>query len=291
MKRLLVLFISALFSAVLLCGWKTENTIALSEALKTGKVNAKLTGLGGHSGKCVSMTIENKSGKSTSFLLRAGEIMNSEDEGEQDLLVVHDQNIPLAAGQKKNVQLEGFCCQLHNASPGSGSGFKLGKQASDNLKKLCVWLKGKPIPYEVLQEAVWCLSDGNSPSNISVAEDSPQAEPVKQLRKRVCDLTKQADTWYSTPQQRILNEERQIESNPVEVFGDIEYTIKNTSSILGEVRNERNEVVIKMGEAQPLPAGTFTYFFHIKVLGYPKGHYHVLIKSGTEQIMDKEFVI
>lgn len=291
MNRFLVLIVPMLLGLAMVCGWKAESTLALSEAVKNGKVNVKLTGLGGHSGKCVSMTIENKSGKSTSFILRAGEIMNSEDEGEQDLLVVHDQDIPLAVGQKKKVQLEGFCCQLHNASPGSGSGFKLGKQAGDNLKKLCGWLKGKPIPYDVLQEAVWCLSDGNSPTNISVPDDSPQAEPVKQLRKFVCELTKQNDPWYSTPQQRLINEERQIESNPVEVYGDIEYTIQNTTHVAGEVRNEKNEVVVKMGEAQPLPPGTFTYFFHIKVAGYPKGHYHVLLKAGNVQIMDKEFVI
>ena len=108
------------------------------------------------------------------------------DEGEQDLLVVHDQNIPLAAGQKER-NLEGFCCQLHNASPDRVRGLKWENRPVITLKNYAFGSRGNQFT-RCFREAVWCFGWKQS-SNISVAEDSPQAEPVKQLRKQVCDLT------------------------------------------------------------------------------------------------------
>ncbi|MCC6372527.1 MAG: hypothetical protein IT236_16100 [Bacteroidia bacterium] len=281
-----------LFSGcVLFCGWKSNSTLHLSEAGAKSLVKTSFKGQGGHSGKCVQLQLQNLKQSQLQLVLNSGDLLNSSDDEEQDLLVVHNQPIVLNPGETKTVAIEGYCCQLHNSSPGAGSGFKLDKTKNKNLKQLCDYLIGKPISPHLIQEAVWCISDDNNPANISDIDDGKEKQEIKDLRKFVCDLTKKEDPWYSTPQSRVVNESRQILDNPVEVFGNIKYTITTQTPVNAELRNEANEVVLNMDDPKPLPAGTFKYWFHLKIKGYPKGKYHVILKAGNEQILDKEFLI
>lgn len=69
--------------------------------------------------------------------------------------------------KQKHLSMESFCCQLHNRAPRAGDAYTLDKARTENLKKLCAYLINKSIPTYVIQEAVWCVSDDNSPCNIT----------------------------------------------------------------------------------------------------------------------------
>jgi len=50
-------------------------------------------------------------------------------------------------------------------------------------------------------------------------------------------------------------------------------------------------VVINIKGTQVVPPGTFDYKFKLKIKGFEKGTYHVILKTTTEQILDQEFTL
>jgi len=288
------------FCMALLCfaftNKKVENKITIADAVAKGIVKINLSGKGGHSGNCINLDITNLKQTDCIIYFEAGRRLNSIDDGEQDLLMVRNREIPLKAGEKKKIELSGFCCQLHNSSPDNGSGFGLGKTADDKLLKLAQFINGKVIPDHVVQEAVWSVSDGEDPSNISTLDGDAHANEtvkknVNELRKFICNLLGKPDPWYSTPQKRVITPERIIEPNPVEVYGAINYEIKNTVIINSELQDENHKLLFSFNGKNSMTPGKWDYNFHLKIEGFPKGKYHVVLKAGTEQIMDKEFTI
>lgn len=291
------IFINTLALAVLCLAFtkKVENKVTITDAVNKGMVKVKLSGKGGHSGNCLTLDIQNLKQSEMQIAFDAGRRFNSNNDEEQDLLMVRDQVITLKAGEKKKVDLSGFCCQLSNHSPSNGSGFSLGKPAEDKLLKLARFISSKAIPDHIVQEAVWCISDGQDPSNISVMETESRNEKIQnnisELRKFVCDLTGKEDPWYSTPQKRVETPERLIEPNPVEVYGAIKYEVKSSTVINSELQDESGRTIFAMPGKNVMDKGTWDYNFHLKVEGFPKGKYHVILKAGATQIMDKEFTI
>jgi hypothetical protein len=275
---------------------RTESKISIADAVAKGIVKIKLSGKGGHSGNCISLDITNLKQSDYIISFDAGRRLNSNDDGEQDLLMARNREIPLKAGEKKKMDLAGFCCQLSNSSPKNGSGFGLGEPADEKLLKLSQFINGKIIPDDIVQEAVWSVSDGQDPSNISTLDDDSKAnETVKknvtELRKFICDLLGKEDPWYSTPQKRVVTAERTIVPNPMEVYGAINYEIKKTTVINSELQDENHKVLFSFAGKNTMTPGKWDYNFSLKVAGFPKGKYHVILKASGEQIMDKEFAI
>jgi hypothetical protein len=294
MKKSTGIFIVPLMLVILcfaIAARKAEEKIVIADAVTKGMVKVKISGKGGHSGSCLSMEIQNLKSGPLTIVFEAGRRLNSADDGEQDLLMVRDQVITLKPGEKKKADLSGFCCQLKNHSPASGSGFGLGKLADEKLVKLAKFINGKAIRSSVVQEAVWCISDDQDISNISGEEGDPQAKDINELRKFICTLTGKPDPWYSTPQKRIETPERTIEPNPVEVYGEIKYVVASTTVINSELHDANGKLLFSFNGNHQMTPGTYDYNFHLKVEGFEKGKYHVILKAGTTQIMDKEFNI
>jgi hypothetical protein len=286
----IVCFISLAF-CVVFSGWTPSVQLSVRQAVIGKKAKVSFKSEGGHSGKCVLVQVTNLTKTRLEIKLASGEMLNSADNNEQDLLIVHDQPLVLAAGQTTSFPIEGFCCQLHNKSPGKGNGFIIDKPKQDKLLKLCSYLCDKPLPMSAIQEAIWCVSDDNNPSNIDGGNTPTMRTKIEDLRKYVCKLTGKPDPWYTTPQERIITPQREIINNPVTIYGEIQYTLDEAKPIDGEVRNENNEVIMSMPDKSPPQAGTFIYNFKLRVEGFPKGKYHVLLKSGGMMMMDKEFVL
>ncbi|MBC7864400.1 MAG: hypothetical protein IAF38_15610, partial [Bacteroidia bacterium] len=109
--------------------------------------------------------------------------------------------------------------------------------------------------------------------------------------KFVCKLRGIEDSWYSTPQKRIETPQRIIQSNPVEVYGAIKYKVVSKTAITSELYNSAGELMFSFKGKNEMEPGTWDYNFHLKVEGFEKGKYHVKLKSGSTEIMDKEFAI
>jgi hypothetical protein len=293
-------FLFSIFSALLILMSFRKPVVAkisINDAVLKGLVKIKLNGAGGHSGRCVTGEIQNLKGQELNITFLPGHRLNSADDTEQDLLIVREQMIVLSGSEKKNLDLSAFCCQLTNKSPGQGSGFKLGKSADEKLVKLSKFINGlDSLPDGVLQEAVWCISNNNNPSNIALYSDgsnenSHLKKNVDSLRKFVCKTTGKPDTWYSTPQNRFETPERIIQPNPVEVYGTFSYEVTTPTTLNSELIDPQGKVFFKMPGKEVKRKGKWDYEFQVYVKGFPPGNYHIVLKSGNTVIVDKEFTI
>lgn len=262
--------------------------LTLDEAVAQKKVELVCNGLGGHSGKSVELSIKNNSADILQLRLPEGTLFEADNASEQNLLVPEPEVLVLIKGQKKKFNVSGYCTELSDMSPSKGSGFKLKKTGNENMKKLVAYFKQHPgLPEDDVQEAIWCISDGSDVSNI--CNDTTQQ--VKDLRKFVCELTKQPDVWYNTPIERVVTPERVISNVPTVVFGMITLEADKAMKIKSEIRDASGKMISANPETMSFPQGKFHFEFKVTVKGWEKGKYTVVYYSEEKTIISQEFEI
>jgi hypothetical protein len=259
-------------------------SITLDEAVKQKIVTAKFTGLGGHSGNCIQMQLTNNKNKGISIVLPAGTMFEPSDEGAQNIIMPQEQLMVLKGGEKKGMKLRGFCCQATDRSPSAEMDFVLSRNEDPKMKQLYSFVKGKKYTDDILQDAVWSLSDDHSVSNIYGAD-------VRPLREELCKIKGTTDTWYSTPQHHTVDAEGNISHETVQVSGTIKFKAEKAGKITSEIHDATGKVVTKNPNSLSFPAGNIEYDFNIKVGGWVKGKYTVHLMNNGEEIHKQEFSI
>jgi hypothetical protein len=290
--KLAIIMALAFFAPLLfLSTVPAEKKMTIQDAVKSRQATVSVVSKGGHSGSCLSLTVANTSGQKAIFMIPPGTVFKAADEGEQDIFVVKAQLITLNAAQKKTIDASGFCCQLHDRSPGSGSAFNVDITSNEKLKKLAEHINQGSYPADVYQEAIWCVSDGNPVSNI-YAEGEAAEKAVKPLKDFICQLTGQKEAWYSTQQNRTLTPEREIVSQPVKVKGDLEYKTTKGEQLRRDVVGPDGKVIDELGYSSVSPmTGTLTYGFQLEVEGWDKGVYKVIVSANKKVLLEQEFEI
>ncbi len=266
----------------------TDEKVTLQDAEKWAFVKSTVVSNGHYSGDCIDLTLTNTKGSATKILVPAGTVFIADNAGEQNILVTNDIICLLKPRETKSFDISGYCCEHNDSAPDDGSTFKTNLHSDEKVKKLVAYMKDKNYTNSVKQDAVWCVANGSSVSNISLDDEVKQ----KELRKFVCDLTGQTDTWYTTPQNHVMTEERRIVSETVEVNGMLSCTIEAPMDVSNEVYDAENKLVYKMPEDMTFPMkGTYDYQFRVKITGWEKGKYYVLIKGNGKELLKQEFEI
>lgn len=287
--KLLTFFLSA----ALYLGYPTTNfltsekTVNLAAALKSGLVKIKVKGLGGYSGKCLEASLTTTSPR-LNVLIKAGTVFKPEDSGMQDILVVKDQMITLNKNTPGKVQLTGFCCKASNRSPSKDTKFTTGKVSNTKLIDIAEYLNKNKFSDDVMQNAVWCVSDDKSVSYIY----DKKPETVKALREELCKLTGQKNNWFHTNASRTVDERGYIESQPVRVTGEIVVKVDKPMVLYQGVYKENGEVAWAPHKVSDINSvGTMTYQFKLHVKGWEKGKYYVQVTNSGKELLKQEFII
>lgn len=262
--------------------------IKLEEALLNKSVTMEAKGLGGHSGEAISLSLTNTSGKALSVKIPAGSVFHPEDESMQDIFVVQDQILALAPKGKKTMNVSGFCCQASDRSPQANIGFTYASHPNPKLIELATFLNGKSFSNDVLQNAVWCISDNHRVSNIW-AEDRATVQPLRDL---ICKITGKKDVWYSSETNVTIEPDGHINLEAVSVNGAIGFDLKKPSTITASVKATFKDFKYDIPSKLNLPkAGHYEYDFNLRVRGWEKGKYVVIIMEGTRELMKTEFEV
>ena len=273
----------------------TQQEISAIQALKNGWIKVDLIGKGGHSGSCVKLDVQNLKRSPLKIRFNPGNLLNSKINSEQDLLIAKEQEVILAENQKRSADLKAYCCQSQNIVPQFGSSFKLTNHGSDKIHKLTKFMNALKLPDNIIQSAVWSVSNDAPVSNISYFQSDSKVPGIKRnvdsLRNFVCKLTGRANPWFSTPQQRVITTQRMVASSPVEVFGSISYELKENSRLHYELLNPNGQLIYSNLGEQEMSKGKWDYNFSLKVSGYPKGEYLVRIKTDQNLITEQKFII
>ncbi|MES2590046.1 MAG: hypothetical protein V4622_13790 [Bacteroidota bacterium] len=261
-------------------------TITLKKAIKDKLVTASFVANGSYSGKSLSCNIQNLTGKSYRIQIPEGSYFKAPSADEQDLIVPQEAFFALNTKEKKSVLLNGFCCNLSNHAPKSDGKFALiPSKAPKQMPKLLAFLKGKKYEDHTLQDAIWALTNDSEVSNV----DGKDEKAVEALRKELFLLTAQKVTWYKSPQQTTVNEDRTINRETASISGELSYLTKKGAKIHTEVHSPEGEVKIKTEDRVSQLSGDLSFHFKVEVKGWKKGKYQVKVIEDSKVIKSFDF--
>lgn len=264
-----------------------ETSMTLDAAIKGKFLSTNVKGNGGHSGNCLKVEFKNLQNKKMSLTVPAGTMFKPSDDGAQNILVPQDQIFVLNPNESKITFVRGFCCEASDHSPAKDMAFTASVNKDPKMQKLFTFLKGKQYPDNLLQEAIWCISNGHAVTSIC----APKMDAVKPLRDEMCKITGQVDTWYNTPQQHDVDEEGNISHVTTAVNGQIKFKALKASKIHNEIHDANDKLLVKNPNEFTVKPGNVEYEFNIKVGGWEKGKYYVKVFEDDKVIHKQEFKI
>ena len=255
-----------------------EKYTALENYLKAGKINARLTALGGHSENCMSIELKNLSKDTVFLFLEPGRRLLASDTTLQDILIVKKQNIILAPLAVQRINGYGFCCESNNSSPSKGATYSIGRMAPDSWVKLAEFISTNKFPKEALQSAVWVMSNDHDISSVH-AEDEKSIQP---LRKLLGELKGVEVPWYSKTYEKDAN---MVFSGRQEyILGTIHYKLKNNAIVSIVVRDKWGTIAKTLVEEAAKGPGPQEYDLQLNVKGWGKGEYTITIMQDYSNV-------
>lgn len=264
-----------------------ETTISLSDAISKKVITGEFKGTGNYSGFAMNVSLNNLQQKKISLLIPAGTMFKPSDDGAQNILVPEDKILVLKPGEKINSVLTGFCCEASDKAPSKDMKFSLSSNKDPKMLKLYAAVKGKSYSNDVLQDAIWCVSDNHSVSDIY----APNMNAIKPLRDELCKITGQKDTWYSTPKMHSVDASGNISHTTTSVNGLVKFKAVKASKIHNEIHDANGNLVIKNPNEFTVRPGNVEYDFEIKVQNWEKGTYFVKVYEDDKVVHQQEFKI
>ena len=261
-----------------------EKEVNLNAAIKDGTIQAEVTSNGKHSGKSVKLSVTNTSNRTLKVIVPAGTAYVPGEDEEQTLIQLEEDFFVLEPKATKNHMIAAFCTEASDMCPSTGGSFKISTSSNKNLNKAIAYMKDKKIDKKSFQDIVWAITDDHSVSNIQAT--TPQ---TKEFRKYLAELTGQKDTWYTSPQRHVINEQRRIVSQTVVVHGQVQFPSDGTSVIRQEVIDKDGEVRFALPPATPRKSQKVTMDFSVRVRGWEPGEYTLRIMKDDVEIKSYPF--
>ena len=272
-KLLVLLFVPLLFSNVQTT--EISQSTDLHALVRSGEVKCEILTNGGYNESSIKLKLIN-SGKGRRVLIPAGTRFTSSLSEEQDLVIPEDLIVALPRNTDKEYNVDAYCVQQSNLSPSEGESFGLSKETDQDLLKVLNFMSGKEFETDIIQDAIWSVTDGSSIASID--RSNPKCE---ELRKYLSEITGQEDVWYDLDRDHYANESREIVAETKEVSGNIAYEATQTGSVKMQVTTEEGRVIRELGGGMPISRlGKYKFRFSMKVQGWDQGVYFVQLKLG-----------
>ena len=262
--------------------------LSIEKAIEKKLVSVEINGKGGHSGECIEMHIESLLEDDTLLRIEKGRRLISDDSTIQDILIVKEIQLFLAANEKKTINLFGFCCQASNGGPRAGSIFDIGFVEDSSFILLAEYLGKSGLPLDVMQSAVWVLSDNHSISSIHNDNENDR-EKMKELYYLIAGIKglEFKYPWYTLKYKQDTT--RLFSNRPNKFFAEIEYGINNPSNVDLVIRDTLNRHVLNIFTNKPHHPNNYKYRFNLNVGDWPKGKYFLILYVDNQAKMRKAF--
>jgi len=256
---------------------------SIQDGVNSGAIHLKIQANGkGFSGNCIEMDISNSPNDSGYYKLEAGRRLKADDSTAQDILVTKDQYIPLAAGEKKHLNVFGFCCQEHHHAPMPKSGYSVGNMADKDLVSLARFLNNNQCPLWSMQEAVWSISDNNALSSV----ENQNMDSVIELRNAVAGIKHITVPWYSLEYEK--DTAHLFSGRASRLSGVLTYYVPGNELVNVSVFDQSGTLVktISDGAANP---DTYSSKLSLDVKGWAKGKYIIRVSLDGNKGLEKMF--
>ena len=249
------------------CNTAQAEITSLVVLLEQGRIQLRPHGTGGHSGECLKVDVRNLSSSSIRTTIPAGWIFPSEKPEVQDLIIMREEVIALGPGQLRTVTCRAFCCEASNQGPAENEPFRKGHPANAKLRTLAQLVDSGRFNDDIVQNAVWVVSDGNDINSTGPMDSSAD----DRLRNRLSALSGQPTPRYTV---RYASTERQACSRRPETISRIIVIDPATEQHLTVVvKCDNGRVMELIHDKLLVAAGSSALPVSINVLSWPAGRY------------------
>lgn len=280
MKKVALVLITFI---ILLSNKKPDSKLIhdLGEAVELGLVEIKIDGRheSPHYAQPAHLSIRNLTDKAVNVRIPNGQQLVSNPSTVQDLIVVNEELLILAAKETKEKDLYAMCTQHQNTGPTRSTVYSLGGVASGPLKRLTKEIQ-KRRDYNTLgQYSVWSIANKRDISTIAGYDEAAATH----YQKLVADLTGRPlpvkdTTDYLTNYNNASLVERSI-------GGRFEYGFSKTSAVTIGLFNEQNIIVRELFNHPEMKPGDHELDFTFDAMAYTDPIYYVrLIIDGNIKI-------
>ena len=262
-----------------------DKTMSVEEAIKKKLVNASIKGKGGYTGDVIRLKLKNLLNRSVLLEVEAGRRLDSQNTGEQDILINKPVFLTLMPNESKSFILSGMCCQAHNASPDSGSVFSIGKMADTNLVKLAQFIDlNKWYSNHIAQSGVWIVSDNNPMEDIG-GEDAIS----KKLQSFISKLTGKAIPKYKVEYTRQQDGGAVYSGVPANIKGIFDHEIYTNGLVTFGIYDADGHVVQMFFTDIPRDKGKYSFNYEFNTSNLPKGNYFARFRFDGQLRKEQKF--
>jgi len=260
------------------------------DAVEQKLISCEATSKGFYSGDCMRLSFKNLSKDKLVIKIQPGTHFLSNNEHEQDILVVEEQEMILAKNDQGVQTVEGFCSQQSNHSPDKGSGYSITKTKEKKYQEIADLISGKGISLENKQEAVWAIEAGEGVAHIIPSSKSDDATIA--LREQIAQMNNEQNVWYEQPREITVSETRQIIAQPIKVNGKVETEVKTKGKLDCRLLSPSGSKMYDiMKDAEVPVADRFSFEFDVEVRGWPEGTYTIEVLIDNNRVHTQEFKV
>lgn len=249
----------------------------LVNLLEAGTITLQPVGLGGHSGDCLRVDVHNRSSAPISTSIPAGWLFPSVQDGVQDLIIAREEVITLAPHGRRSITCRAFCCEASNRSPMADERYRQGRPAPPALIALAQAVDSGRYADDIVQNAVWVLSDSNDIGSTGALDGSADDK----LRERLSTLSGQPAPRYTL---RYAEEEgRACSKRPASISRAFHMALGTPQRLHVRVLRDDGRLVTAVHNGTLLPTGDHDIPIDLDVREWPAGRYaiHVYTDEGT----------
>jgi hypothetical protein len=261
-----------------------DDYTSIGKLIETKSLKVDVESLGGHTGNCINMVVENLTEDYLKIWIEPGRRLVDIDAKYQDILIVKEQLLTLIPSEIKEIVVYGFCCESSKSSPRKGAKYSIGYMAPLNWIGVAEVINKGKFPTSAIQSAVWVVSDNHPISSIS----HTNINEIMPLRKAVGGVLGIENTWYMLT--FALDTAVVFTGIHDRVIGDIDYYLRNNTLLTVVVKSPDGRVIETLVKESGMGPGKHVLNVDLNVRTWPKGKYEIVIVGDfNNQIIKRVF--
>jgi hypothetical protein len=263
-------------------------TLSFEEVILNPNFTVSILSNGKYSGKSIQLKIVSKNKKDVLVMIPAGTLFYTSDEGEQILITTDEEMLAVTKMRTKNKTLDGYCTESSDRAPSSEKTMTFKFCENEKLLTLVNFINENPaLEHDNIQEAVWCITNNNSISNIF----TDKRKSVIDLKKKVAEIMGLEIPWHELKRSLGTSNDGHIMPEPVMVKGEIFFKTTKDVVLQGKIIDPENNELYTYPYTFKIPkTKSASLEFNLEVQGWGTGKYYVVYADQDgKEYLKKEF--
>lgn len=259
-------------------------TVSLQEAVDQKLIEIEVKGntSSPHYRKPIKLIVKSLSNSPFIVKIPNGQRFLTQDTSVQDMIVVKSEQLALAPGYQKSIELNAMCTQKQNRGPSENEPYKLGPMAEKHLLQVSQKIQSLEAYNTIGQYSVWSISNDLGLEQIAGFNET-EAEELQQFIAKITGkkIPEKDTTNYLTNYNRPSIVQRTI-------GGKFEYGLVKTSAVTIGLFNEQSIIARELMNKPNVSRGDHVLNFEFDMDTYTEPVYFVrLIIDGEIKLSYK----